>query len=148
VSSARYAIVISRYYAELAERLEAGARAAFADAGIDEVEVHEVAGAFELPLGAKYAAESGQFEGVVCLGVVIRGETTHYDHVCEETARGIMDVQLRTGVPVGFGVVTVENAEQALARTGGGKRDEGRHAAEAALRMAALRRELSGTRIP
>ena len=140
----RYAIVISRYYGELAERLEAGARAAFADAGVEDVDLHEVAGAFELPLGAKYAAESGQYEGVVCLGVVIRGETTHYDHVCNETSRGIMDVQLRTGVPVGFGVVTVENADQAFARTGGGKRDEGRHAAEAALRMAALRRELSG----
>ena len=144
MSSARYAIVISRYYAELAERLESGARAAFADAGIDDVEIHEVAGAFELPLGAKYAAESGQFEGVVCLGAVIRGETTHYDLVSGEAARGIMDVQLRTGVPVAFGVVTVENLDQALARTGGGKRDEGRHAVEAALRMAALRRELSG----
>ena len=144
MSAGRYAIVISRYYAELAERLEAGARAGLAGAGVDDVALFEVAGAFELPLGAKYAAESGQFEGVVCLGVVIRGETTHYDHVCEETARGIMDVQLRTGVPVGFGVVTVENLDQALARTGGGKRDEGRHAAEAALRMAALRRDLSG----
>ena len=144
MSAGRYAIVISRYYTELAERLEAGARAGLADGGADEVDVYEVAGAFELPLGAKYAAESRQYDGVVCLGVVIRGETTHYDHVCEETARGIMDVQLGTGVPVGFGVVTVENADQAYARTGGGKRDEGRHAAEAALRMAALRRELSG----
>lgn len=139
----RYAIVISRYYGELAERLEAGARSAFSDAGVEDVDLHEVAGAFELPLGAKYAAESGQYEGVVCLGVVIRGETTHYDHVCNEASRGIMDVELRTGVPVGFGVVTVENADQAFARTGGGKRDEGRHAAEAALRMAALRRELA-----
>ena len=146
-AAGRYAIVISRYYGELAERLETGARAAFADAGVEDVDLHEVAGAFELPLGAKYAAESGQYDGVVCLGVVIRGETTHYDHVCNEASRGIMDVQLRTGVPVGFGVVTVENADQAFARTGGGKRDEGRHAAEAALRMAALRRELSGARI-
>ena len=144
MSAGRYAIVISRYYGELAERLESGAQAAFAEAGVEDVDVHEVAGAFELPLGAKYAAESGRYDGVVCLGVVIRGETTHYDHVCNETSRGIMDVQLRTGVPVGFGVVTVENGEQAMARTGGGKRDEGRHAAEAALRMAALRRELSG----
>jgi 6,7-dimethyl-8-ribityllumazine synthase len=140
----RYAIVISRYYAELAERLETGARAGFSDAGVADGDVHPVAGAVELPLGAKYAAESGQFEGVACLGVVIRGETTHYDLVCDQAARGIMDVQLRTGVPCAFGVVTVENLEQALARTGGGRRDEGRHAAEAALRMAALRRELSG----
>jgi 6,7-dimethyl-8-ribityllumazine synthase len=137
-----YAIVTSRYYAELAERLERGALAAFADAGV-EVEVYEVAGAFELPLGAKYAAESGRFAGVVCLGAVIRGETTHYDLVCNESARGIQDVQLHTGVPCSLGVLTVENLEQALARTGGGKRDEGRHAAEATLRMAALRRELT-----
>ena len=143
----RVAIVISRYYAELAERLEAGARAALDEAGVT-AEVFEVAGAYELALGAKYAAESGQYEGVVCLGAVIRGETTHYDHVAGEAARGIMDVQLRTGVPVGFGVVTVENYDQALARTGGGKRDEGRHAAEAALRMAAMRREIEGAISP
>ena len=140
----RYAIAVGRFYEDLAQRLISGAQSAFAEAGVEAADVFDVPGAFELPLGAKYAAESGQFEGVVCLGVVIRGETTHYDHVCEETARGIMDVQLRTGVPVGFGVVTVENLDQALARTGGGKRDEGRHAAEAAIRMAALRRDLSG----
>ena len=141
-SPGSYAIVISRYYGELAERLERGARAGFSEAGIEDVPAFEVAGAFELPLGALYAAQSGRFDGVVALGAVIRGETTHYDHVCEECARGIQDVQLRTGVPVGFGVLTVENLDQALARTGGGKRDEGRHAAEAVLRMAALRREL------
>jgi 6,7-dimethyl-8-ribityllumazine synthase len=142
--SDRFAIVTSRYYAELAERLERGALAGFADAGVDDVSVYEVAGAFELPLGAKYAAETGLFAGVVCLGAVIRGETTHYDLVCNESARGIMDVQLSTGVPCSLGVLTVENLEQALARTGGGKRDEGRHAAEATLRMAALCRQLTG----
>jgi 6,7-dimethyl-8-ribityllumazine synthase len=140
----RFAVVTSRYYGELAERLERGAAEAFADAGVSDVEVFEVAGAFELPLGAKYVAESGRFDGVVCLGAVIRGETTHYELVCNESARGIMDVQLRTGVPCSLGVLTVENLDQALARTGGGKRDEGRHAAEATLRMAALRRELAG----
>jgi 6,7-dimethyl-8-ribityllumazine synthase len=140
----RFAIVISRYYAELAERLEAGAQAAFADAGA-EVEVHEVAGAFELPLGCKYAIDSGRFDGVIALGAVIRGETTHYDVVCDNTSRGIMDLQLASGVPVALGLLTVENLDQALARTGGGKRDEGRHAAEAALRMAALRQQLTGS---
>ena len=74
---------------------------------------------------------------------VIRGETSHYDHVCNEAARGILDVSLRTGVPCGFGVLTVENMDQALARTGGGKRHQGRDAAEAVLRMAALRAELA-----
>lgn len=144
MSAGRYAIVTSRYYAELAERLERGAQAGFADAGVEDVDVFEVAGAFELPLGAKYVVETGRYDGVACLGAVIRGETTHYDLVCNEAARGIQDVQLRSGVPCALGVLTVENLDQALARTGGGKRDEGRHAAEAVLRMAALRRELSG----
>jgi 6,7-dimethyl-8-ribityllumazine synthase len=106
------------------------------------VEVFEVPGAYELPLAARYAAESGRFAGVACLGAVIRGETSHYDHVCGESARGIMDVQLRTGVPCAFGVLTVESMDQAIARAGGGKRDQGRHAAEAVLAMASLRYQL------
>ena len=80
---------------------------------------------------------------MACLGAVIRGETDHYDYVCAEAARGIQDVQLRTGVPCAFGVLTVETMEQALARTGGDKRDTGYHAAEVVLRMAALRGELA-----
>jgi 6,7-dimethyl-8-ribityllumazine synthase len=140
----RYAIVVGRFYADLAERLIAGAREAFAEAGHGEadVEVFDVLGAFELPLAASYAAKSGRFDGVACLGAVIRGETDHYDFVCAETARGVMEVGLRTGVPCTFGVLTCATMEQALARAGGGKRDQGRHAAEAVLRMAALRREL------
>ncbi len=74
---------------------------------------------------------------------MIRGETSHYDYVCGESARGIMDVQLRTGVPCAFGVLTVENMDQALARSGGGKRDQGAHAAEAVLAMAAIRDDLT-----
>jgi 6,7-dimethyl-8-ribityllumazine synthase len=138
-----YAIAISRFYEDLAERLLAGARAAFADAGELDVQVFEVPGAYELPLAASYAARSGRFAGVACLGAVIRGETDHYDYVCAEVSRGVMRVQLDTGVPCAFGVLTCETMEQALARAGGGRRDQGRHAAEAALRMAALRRELS-----
>jgi 6,7-dimethyl-8-ribityllumazine synthase len=143
VKSARFAIAISRFYDDLAERLLAGARAAFADAGALEVEVFEVPGAFELPLAASYAARSGRFAGVACLGAVIRGETDHYDFVCAEAARGVMRVQLDTGVPCAFGVLTCETMKQALARSGGDKRDQGRHAAEAVLRMAALRSELA-----
>jgi 6,7-dimethyl-8-ribityllumazine synthase len=143
VISSRFAIAISRFYDDLAERLLAGARAAFADAGALEVEVFEVPGAFELPLAASYAARSGRFAGVACLGAVIRGETDHYQFVCSEAARGVMRVQLDTGVPCAFGVLTCETMEQALARAGGEKRDQGRHAAEAVLRMAALRSELS-----
>jgi 6,7-dimethyl-8-ribityllumazine synthase len=133
-----YAIAVSRFYADLAERLEAGARAAFAEAAELDVEVFDVPGAFELPLAASYAARSGRFAGVACLGAVIRGETDHYDYVCAEVARGVMRVQLDTGVPCAFGVLTCETMEQALARTGGGKRDQGRHAVEAVLQMAAL----------
>jgi 6,7-dimethyl-8-ribityllumazine synthase len=140
----RFAIAVGRFYEDLAQRLIAGAQAAFAEAGADEADVFDVPGAFELPLAAKYAAESGRYDGVACLGAVIRGETDHYEYVCTEAARGIQDVQLRTGVPCAFGVLTVESLDQALARTGGGKRDQGRHAAEAVLRMAALRRELEG----
>jgi 6,7-dimethyl-8-ribityllumazine synthase len=138
-----FAIAVGTFYEELAERLLAGAKAAFAEHGQDEVEVFDVPGAFELPLAASYAARSGRFAGVACLGAVIRGETDHYDFVCAETARGVMSVQLETGVPCAFGVLTCATMEQALARAGGDKRDQGRHAAEAVVRMAALRAELA-----
>jgi 6,7-dimethyl-8-ribityllumazine synthase len=139
-----FAIVIGRFYEGLAERLEKGAVDAFARAGHTDVEVFDVPGAFELPLAASYAAGSGRFAGVACLGAVIRGETDHYDFVCAEAARGIQEVSLTSGIPCAFGVLTCETMEQALARSGGGKRDQGRHAAEAVLRMAAMRVELLG----
>ena len=138
-----FAIAIGRFYEDLAERLVDGAQAAFAEGGFGEAEVFDVPGAFELPLAALYAAQSGRYAGVACLGAVIRGETDHYDYVCTEAARGIQDVQLRTGVPCAFGVLTVESMDQALARTGGGKRDQGRHAAEAVMRMAEIRSQLA-----
>ncbi len=137
-----YAVPVARFYEELADRLVAGAAAAFEQAGAS-YEVIEVAGAFELPLAASYAARSGRFAGVACLGAVIRGETDHYDFVCSEAASGVMRVGLDTGVPCAFGVLTCETMDQALARSGGGKRDQGHHAAAAVLRMAALRRELA-----
>ena len=112
-------------------------------AGHAEVEIFDVPGAYELPLAAKYAAESGRFAGVACLGAVIRGETDHYEYVCAQAASGIMRVQLQTGVPCAFGVLTCATMEQALARAGGGRRDQGRRAAEAVLRMVSLRRELA-----
>jgi 6,7-dimethyl-8-ribityllumazine synthase len=143
--SETFAIAVGRFYEDLADRLVRGAREAFAEDGAHEIEVFDVPGAFELPLAADYAARSGRFAGVACLGAVIRGETDHYDFVCGEAARGIMQVQLQTGVPCAFGVLTVENMEQALARAGGDKRDQGRHAAEAVLRMAALRARLQSS---
>jgi 6,7-dimethyl-8-ribityllumazine synthase len=138
----RFAIVVGRFYEDLAERLVKGAQSAFAEHGVAVVGVFDVPGAFELPLAARYAAAAG-YEGVACLGAVIRGETDHYDFVCAETAAGVMRVQLDTGVPCAFGVLTCATMEQALARAGGDKRDQGRHAAEAVMRMAALRIELA-----
>jgi len=123
----------------------AGAQRAFAEAGLPEADVFPVPGAFELPLAATYLAETGRYAGIVCLGAVIRGETDHYDYVCAEAARGIQDVQLRTGVPCGFGVLTVSTMDQALARAGGGHRDQGHGAARAVLALAELREILGAT---
>ncbi len=133
----RYAVCAATFYEELAARLVDGALRVLGDA-----DVHEVPGAFELPLAAKYCAESGRYAGVACVGAVIRGETDHYEYVCAEAARGIARVSLETGVPVAFGLLTVDTMEQALARAGGGKRHQGEDAAQALLRMAELRREL------
>lgn len=145
----RVALCVGRFYSELADRLEAGARAALEEAGVSEVDRFEVPGSFELPLIAKYAARSGRYAAVVCLGAVIRGETDHYDYVCSETARGIQLVQLETGVPCGFGVLTVDTMSQALERVAGGsRRDTGRQAADAALASLAVKAQLASQRTP
>ena len=128
---------------DLADRLVDGATRVFEDAGAS-VEVHDVPGAYELPLAAKLCAESGRYRGVACLGAVIRGETDHYDYVCSQAASGIARVSLDTGVPCAFGVLTVDSMQQALARAGEGKRHQGEDAARAVLRMDQLRRELAG----
>jgi len=133
----RYAVAAATFYGDLAKKLIDGARAVFEEAG-HEVDVVEVPGCFELPMAAKICAETGKYKGVACVGAVIRGETTHYDYVCTESARGIQNVQLETGVPCGFGVLTVENYEQALERVGG-KRHQGADAAHAVLALAALK---------
>jgi len=143
-SDERVAICVARFYEELADRLEESAREAFEQAGMPEVDRFEVPGAFELPLICRYAAESGRYAAIVALGAVIRGETSHYDYVCSEAARGIQDVQLSSGVPIGFGVLTVDSGEQARARVrGGAKRDTGAHAVQAALASLAVKRELA-----
>jgi 6,7-dimethyl-8-ribityllumazine synthase len=143
----RVALCVARFYEDLADKLERGARAALEEAGITDVDRHDVPGAFELPLAAKYAVESGRYAAIVCLGAVIRGETDHYDYVCAEAARGIAQVQLLSGVPCGFGLLTVDNLDQALARVeGGSKRDTGRHAVEAVLATLAIKDELLSRR--
>jgi 6,7-dimethyl-8-ribityllumazine synthase len=137
----RWAIAVGRFYEDLAERLVDGATRVFEEAG-GTVDVHDVPGAFELPLAAKYCAESGRYAGVACLGAVIRGETDHYDYVCGEAASGIARVSLDTGIPCAFGVLTVDSMDQALARAGNGKRHQGEDAARAVVRMAQLRASL------
>jgi 6,7-dimethyl-8-ribityllumazine synthase len=145
----RVALCVARFYEELADKLETGARQALSEAGISYVDRFDVPGAFELPLAAKYAAQSGRYEAVVCLGAVIRGETDHYQYVCAEAARGIQQIQLETGVPCGFGVLTVDSMEQARERViGGAKRDTGRHAVEAVLASLNVKRALAARRGP
>jgi len=144
--SSEYAICVATFYDDIAERLVNGAIEGFGWGGVSAASVHtyEVPGAFELPAAANWCAESGRFAGIVALGAVIRGETSHYDHVCDEATRGLGEVQLTTGVPVGYGLITAENREQADARAGGDKRNQGAAAATAVMRMAELRTQLGG----
>jgi 6,7-dimethyl-8-ribityllumazine synthase len=147
MSDRRVALCVATFYPELAEGLEKGARAALGEAGITEVDRFEVPGAFELPLVAKYAAASERYGAVVCLGAVIRGETDHYEYVCSEAARGIQQVQLETGIPCGFGVLTVDTMGQALERVHGGpKRDSGAQAVQAVLATLSVKDQLEAPR--
>jgi 6,7-dimethyl-8-ribityllumazine synthase len=140
-------IVEARYYAHINDKLLKGAIAALESAGAT-FERFVVPGAFEIPAAirlAAVAAERGvgpRFDGYVALGCVIRGETTHYQHVCEECARGLQDLAIEHALAIGFGVLTVENEAQALARAEVGKRDKGGEAANACLAMIALKRRL------
>jgi 6,7-dimethyl-8-ribityllumazine synthase len=144
LATMEFAVCVATFYEDLAERLVNGAVEAFGEEGVAPTSVHtyEVPGAFELPVAAKWCADSGRFAGVACLGVVIRGETNHYDYVCAEAARGVQRVQLDTGVPCAFGVITCDTREQAEARADGTKRDQGRNAAIAVMRMAQLREQI------
>ena len=143
----KVALAVARFYEELADRLVDGARAELSEAGVsgDQIDEFTVPGAFELPMAAKLAAGSGRYDAVVCLGAVIRGETSHYDYVCGEAAKGIQEVQLSTGVPCAFGVLTVDSLDQALKRSGGDKRDSGRHAAQAVLALLEIKRTLASS---
>ena len=140
LSGLRFGVLTGRFYEDLANRLMEGADGGFELAGvpISNVTHFSVPGAYELPFAAKQLAQTGTYAGVACLGVVIRGETDHYDFVCAEAARGIQDVQLEIGVPCAFGVITCDTMEQALARAGGEGRDTGRGAAQTVLHMAVL----------
>ena len=134
----RFAVVAARYNEAISKKLAEGAVAAFASHGIGgrAVEVHWVPGSFELPQAALALARTRRYAGIVCVGVVIKGETPHFDHVAGAAARGIARVALETGVPVGFGVVTALTEEQAWARAGGAVGNRGEEAALATLEMA------------
>lgn len=143
----RVAVVAARWNSEITMRLLDGTRRGLAEAGVETADIIEdwVPGAFELPLGAKTWAESGRVDAVICLGCVIRGETTHYESVAGECARGIQDAQLTTGVPIAFGALTVEDLDQALARSEGpGGHNVGEDGARVVVEMAALVRRVRG----
>ena len=144
--SFRFAIVVSRWNDELTSRLCDGAVEALTKAGAakDAFEVFRVPGAFELPLASMKAAETGLFDAVIALGVVIRGETPHFEFVAGQAAAGIMQASIDTGIPIMFGVVTADTKEQAEARCGGSIGNKGYEAAMSAIEMANLSREIEG----
>jgi 6,7-dimethyl-8-ribityllumazine synthase len=141
-----FGIIVSEFNTFVTDRLLAGALDAFATAGArkQQLEIVRVPGAFELPVAAKLLAVTGRFDSLVCIGCVLRGETSHYDYVCSETARGIQLAQLDTGVPIGFCVLTCDTREQALARAGEKHSNKGYETAIGAIEMGRLSRKLSG----
>lgn len=141
----RIAIVAARWNDAVVAPMLACAEEILDKADADVVEVLRVPGAFELPLAAKWLARSGDYDGIVALGAVIRGETPHFDYVCNECARGLSDVQLEYDVPVGFGLITADDMAQAMARAGGAVGNKGEEATLAALEMIALRGQMGAT---
>jgi 6,7-dimethyl-8-ribityllumazine synthase len=142
-SDLRIAVVVARFNEDVTRRLLRGALGALEERGVEDPDVLWVPGSLELPVTALALAERGNHDAIVCLGCVIRGETYHFEVVANQAAAGIMQVQLDTGVPVAFGVLTTEDKEQALARSGP-KNNKGADAAEAAIEMANLMREVQG----
>ena len=142
----RFAIVVSRFNNVITERLLSGSREALEKSGVTkaDIEIVEVPGAFELPLAAKKLATKGGYDALIAIGCVIRGETSHYDYVCSETARGLQLAQMDTGVPIIFCVLTCETQEQAMARAGGDHGNKGYDSGLAAIEMARLSQKLSG----
>ena len=141
----RIGIVAARFNDHIVTSLRDGARRALARTGVTDDDVTEiwVPGAFELPLAAKALASAGAVDAVICLGTVIRGDTPHFDYVCNEAARGIQDVQLQTGTPVMFGVLTVNTEQQALDRCEGiVMTNKGEEAAEGAVEMVTILRDI------
>ena len=141
----RFAIVVSNFNDFVTGRLEAGARRALAAAGVpsDRLTIVRVPGAFEIPFAARCAAATGQFDAVLCLGCVIRGETPHFEYISTAVAHGITDAAAATGIPMTFGVLTTNSIEEALERAGEGPSNKGWEAAAAAMEMVAVAAQLS-----
>jgi 6,7-dimethyl-8-ribityllumazine synthase len=139
-SGKRFAIVAARFYGDLADAMIADARRALRDCGVaaDAIDVLSVPGCFELPLACRKAWQTRRYDGLVALGTVVRGETAHFEYVAGECARGIMDVQLTYGAPIGFGVLTTETLAQARERADGDRGGKGYDAAIAAAAMTVL----------
>jgi 6,7-dimethyl-8-ribityllumazine synthase len=138
----RFGIVVSRFNSFITERLLAAATDALERAGSNDVDVAHVPGAFELPLAAKKIAATGKYDALIAIGCVLRGETTHYDYVCSETARGLQLAQMDTGLPIIFCVLTCDTLEQAIDRAGLKGGNKGFEAGLAAIEMAQLSRKL------
>jgi 6,7-dimethyl-8-ribityllumazine synthase len=143
-SGLRFGIVVSRFNDFITNNLLTGAMDVFSQYGVkeDDLKVLKVPGAFELPQAAKKLCSTGNFDAIVCLGSVIRGETSHFDYICAEASRGVAQVGLEFNIPVLFGVLTTENLEQAVMRSGFGSSNKGRETAMAAVEMASLYRKL------
>ena len=146
----RFAIVASRWNDSLVSRLIEGALDALGEFSADEnsIEVFRVPGSFEIPLCALKAAESGKFAAVICLGVIIRGQTPHFEYIAGEVARGIGEAGMKSGVPLLFGIITAENVDQAIDRAGVKLGNKGFEAATAAVELVSLYREAFGTEPP
>lgn len=146
----RFGVVVSQFNSFITDRLLAGALDALKQAGGDEkaIEVIRVPGSFEIPLAAKKLAATGRCDSIICIGCVLRGETSHYDYVASETARGIQLAQLDTGVPMAFCVLTCDTLEQAIDRAGLKSGNKGYESGLAAIEMARLSRKLSGKSAP
>jgi 6,7-dimethyl-8-ribityllumazine synthase len=140
----RFAIVVARFNDFVTDRLQAGALQALSTAGAapQDIAIIKVPGAFEIPFAARQAAERQSFDAVICLGCLIRGETPHFEYIATAVAHGITDAAAATGVPMAFGVLTTESAEQALERAGSRTANKGWEAAMAAVEMATLKKLL------
>jgi len=143
----RFGIVVSKYNEFVTSRLLAGAVEVLTKAGASDeaIELTRVPGAFEIPLVARRMARSGRFDAVICLGAVIRGETSHFEYISAEASRGIAQAAWESDLPVIFGVLTTETVEQALERAGAPERNKGAEAARTAIEMANLMKQLQGT---